>query len=185
MVNRGWFDFFEALLLLFWLLAVSVLVCAGLVVVPLMAWVAVTELSALAGVFALLLGIAWIPALWGWIVIQGLLFPFKVTVGEGRYRIANGLLRFSLSLRMEEAVVVIYSIYNRGDWGYEAKIKRKKGRRFGLPFIPGPAMSTKHEALQEAQRICQWLQENSAIGEVVLSKWGDTEQIKPGIDYIR
>jgi hypothetical protein len=178
--GAGW----EILFLLLPLALLTLVIFGGFVGVVTMFWIAATQFSGLALLVAIVLGIALLPGVYAWFVIQGLLLPFSASLGSSQYRLANGLLRLSRHVTGRKACVMIYPTYSRGGWGYGAKVKLS-GRTFALPFVPKGIVGTKHDALQEAQSIREWLRRNSTVGQVILDKWGDTQQIQPGVDYIR
>lgn len=176
----GW----EVILLLLPLILLTFVIFGALVGVVCMFWIALTQFSGLALLVAIVLGIALLPGLYAWFVVQGLLLPFKASFGDSQYRLANGLLRLSRHVTPRNVRVTIYPTYSRGGWGYGAKL-RLLGKPLALPFVPKGIVGTKHDALQEAVEIREWLRKNSALGEVTLEKWGDTEQVQPGVDYIK
>jgi hypothetical protein len=176
----GW----EVIFLLLPLVLLTLVIFGALVGVVCMSWIAATQFSGLALLVAIVLGIALLPGLYAWFVVQGLVLPFTAALGSGRYQLANGLLRFSRRVPPQEAHVVVYPTYSRGGWGYGAKLKLT-GKTLALPFVPKSIIGTKHDALQEAVKIRDWLQRNSTVADVTLAEWGDTHQVQPGVDYIR
>lgn len=166
-------------------LILGIPVLVGLLVgFGLMLWIFLTEAKRLALLVAVVFGFALLPTAYAYLCIQGILLPFKAVLTQNRYRLANGLLRLARSIRPETAQITIFPTYSRGGWGYGAKLKIT-GRKLALPLIPKCIVGTKHDALQEAVEIRDWLRKNSALAEVTLEKWGDTEQIQPGVDYIK
>lgn len=153
------------------LVLVSLALLGTLTVIGVMAWVAIAQASLALGVFTLLLAAGWIPAIAVWLWLQRQLLSFRAAVGRGRYRLAYGLIRLSLALETEDAIVVIDPSHHRGDFGYGAHLKRRKEGILRLPFLPRGVFGSKSEAQREAERIGAWLRENTSIGEVALSKY--------------
>lgn len=166
-------------------LILGIPVLVGLLVgFGLMLWIFLTEAKGLALLVAVAFGFGLLPAAYAYLCIQGILFPFKAVLTQDRYRLANGLLRLSRSIRPETAQITIFPTYSRGSWGYGAKLK-VTGGKLALPLAPACIVGTKHDALREALDLRDWLRKNSAVAEVTLEKWGDIEQIQPGVDYIK
>jgi len=160
-------------------------VIAGVTVVfALMSWTAVTEFSPLAALMAVLFGIGLVIVFGVFLQIQGLVFPFTATLRHGRYSLENGLKRMACPCRLEEAEISIGPAYMRGDWGFSASI-RPTSRSWRWPLFPARIVGSKHEAMQEALIVKEWLQKNIRIRKVELHNWGNLELIRPGVDYIR
>ena len=175
----------ECVFLLLPLGGASVVVGAALVASGLMLWIAMSEFSGLALLMSLVFGVALAPSLAGWFWIQGHLFRFKVAVGNGRYKMANGALRFSLRRKLhKKAHVAIYPAYSRGTWGYAARLKFN-GRLWLLPLVPACIIGSKYEALREALKLRDWLEETQVFEAITMLKWGDISKIRNGVDYIR
>jgi len=161
------------------LLLVSVTVVGGLVAAYLVVWIAMTDGSSAAGfrlalgAFGLGLAVCCTPGMGVWLWLQAQIVAFRVRIGNGRYRLGYGLIRLSLALNIKDAIVIIDPVHSRGDFGYGAHLKRRKGGILRLPFLPWGVFGSKSEARREAERIRTWLQENTPIGEVILSKWWD------------
>lgn len=173
---------------LFFMIPASLLgftVLAGVAAVfALMSWTAVTEFSPLAMLLAVVFGTGLAIVLWVFLQIQGLVFPFRVTLGNGRYFLANGLRRMVRPCRLEEAEASVSPVYMRGDWGIIASI-RPTNRSWRWPLLPARMVGSKHEALQEALKLKEWLRVNTSIGKVELQKWGDPNLIRSGVEYIK
>jgi hypothetical protein len=173
-----WFD--SLFLLVFLILATPMLV--GFFVLPvMMLWTFLKEGKVFMLLLAVAFGLGFLIVAWGYVVLQGTLFPFRAVVAQDRYRLANGLLRLSRRIRPETARITIVPVYGAGDWGYRADMKIS-GSRLSLPLVPPCITGTKYDALQEALKIRDWLRKNSPVTELTLEKWGNIEQIKPGED---
>ncbi len=159
-------------------------IAGGMVALVLMSWIAVTEFSPLAMLMAAMFGVC--SAIVSWVVfaIQGLVFPFKVTLRNGRYYLANGFMRLVRPCRIDEAEADISPVYMRGDWGLAARI-RPGSRSWRWPLLPARVVGSKHEALQVAIKLQGWLRENTNIGRVELVEWGDVKGIRPNVEYIK
>lgn len=166
-------------------LVLGIPVMAGLFVgFGLMLWIFFTEARGLALLVAVVFGFALLPAAYAYLRIQGILLPFKAILTEDRYRLANGLIRLSRRIRPEAAQITVFPTYSRGGWGYGAKLQIP-GNKLALPLVPKCIVGTKHDALQEAVMIRDWLQKNSTVADVILEEWGDIHKIQPGGDYIK
>lgn len=166
-------------------LVLGIPVIVGLLgVFVLMLWIFFTQVKILALLVAVALVFGFLTAAYSYLCIQGILFSFKVVLTEDSYRLANGLLRFSLRIRPKTAQIIVFPTYSRGSWGYGAKLKITS-KKIALPLVPKRVVGTKHDALQVAVKIRDWLQRNSTIADVTLAEWGDTNQVQPGLDYIR
>lgn len=148
-----------------------------------MVWIAATERSLLALLVAVVFLVAVCPAVYTLVRLQGLLFRFSVSLSLHEYRIYNGFVRWRRRLR-NKVVIVIFPTYSRGAWGYGGKAVLGI-KALHLPLIPQSIVGTKHSALREAERVCEWLRDKPGVAEVRLAKWGDRDQVQPGVDYIR
>ena len=166
-------------------LVLGIPVLVGLLVgFGLMLWIFLTEAKGLALLVAVVFGFALLPSAYAYLCIQGILLPFKAVLTKDRYRLANGLLRLSRSIRPETTQIRLFPTYSRGGWGYGAKLKIT-GKKLALPLVPKCIVGTKHDALQEAVKIRDWLQKNSTVADVTLAEWGDIHQVQSGVDYIK
>jgi hypothetical protein len=161
----------EALSYLLILAAATVVAAGQLLVVCLAIWTAVVDGEALALLLLLPFGIGFSIGIWGWLIIQGYLFSFKVIVGNDQYRIENGVVRYSRPVQPGNASVVIYPSQRGQDWGYSAYIELP-GRTFGFPFVEPCIVGTKREAQAEAVRLRDWLLTHSSVGTIAMSGWG-------------
>jgi len=115
------------------------------------------------GLFFLLPGACWFT--FGLIVVQGIFFPFTVTVtDQQKYRFRNGIRFRNLDLSPEDWRVVINSTYSRGDWGYIVYFEKKDSILRHLPFcltplFPGSTFGSKNAARKEAEKVKEKLQQ--------------------------
>lgn len=153
------------------------------IAVALVTWIAITEFSWLAMLMAAVFGVGLAICLWVFSLIQSLVFPFQVILDARRYRLANGFVRAVRPCRLNEAAIAICPVYLRGDWGLAARI-RPTNRSWKWPLVPASVIGSKHEALQMAITLKEWLEHHTGVGQVALQKWGSLGCIKPGVDYI-
>ena len=164
--SLGWGESIFVLLML----AILTVVLLGMLVVLICVWLVIIRTFAVGLLFfGVVLGMAWVPAVFGWFIVQGLLFPFRAILGNGKYQLANGALRVTRTFKPEESQVLIYAIYRHGDWGYGAKLKRK-GKLWSLPLMPPGILGAKLQALNEAREVRDWLEKTSAV-KVTMLGW--------------
>jgi hypothetical protein len=167
-------------------LLIAVVTVAGICTIGLLLRVLVKQFSLLPLLMVAVIALAVCPGLYGLALVQGLIFPFRVVYGRGRYHLSNGMVRVRRSVGTERSdEIVIYPVYRRGDWGVTARI-RFGGRGWRWPLFPGEVTGTKFEALQQATKLREWLRRTCGIEQVALDKrWGNTEDVRPGEDYER
>jgi hypothetical protein len=145
---------------------------------------AVTEKSLLLLVLGIVFLAGCIPGILWFFLLQGRLFSFMVRVDTHRqlYSLRNGLIVARLSLAAEDTISIL-PMYNRGDWGYAAKLKRGRSIWY-WPIIPVDIIGTKYNAFMKAKSIKQFIESGVPSIRVSLEQWGAAE-IKPDVEYIR
>ena len=148
------------------LIAFLLLATANCVVCILLGWIAIAESSGLAVFLTVVFAVGLLIIGWCCITMQGYCFPFTASVGDNRYSLVNGIVRYSRTFDFHQAIVVFYISRQGEQFGFGVTLRPGKGQ-WGVPLLEPMIIGDSRETMRTARQLQYWLSRHFHVGTIV------------------